>query len=210
MNRFLWLLIAVVALAHIFGGEVMTQQKHDQMLFTVVTIDGVGSGSGVVIHSKDDFTLILTAKHVVKKLDEVDITFHPDGQEYHGIVIKESKKRDLALVAVEGYTHPYVATLSTDLEPKVYTKVWKVGGGMSLTPHPGVGMITGLPKNGLMVSCHVIFGDSGGGVWVRDGLMQYRLVGIISQVGMVNRVAPLPHMGYAVDIATITRFLESI
>ena len=132
MNKLLWLVVTLIILTQIFGGGVVTQRKHDQMLFTVVTVDGVGSGSGVVIHSKDNFTLILTAKHVVKKMDEVDITFHPDGQEYHAIVVKVSKKRDLALLMVEGYTHPYVATLSTDLKPKVYTKVWKVGGGMRL------------------------------------------------------------------------------
>ena len=210
MNKLLWLVVTLIILTQFFGGGVMTQRKHDQMLFTVVTVDGVGSGSGVVVHSKDNLTLILTAKHVVKKMDEVDITFHPDGQEYHAIVVRVSKKRDLALLAVEGYTHPYVATLSTDLNPRVYSEVWKVGGGMSLVPHPGVGMITGLPKNHIMHDAGTIFGDSGGGLFIKDELGHFHLTGIIVSVGMVGPQSPLPHIGFAHDIETIIRFLESV
>lgn len=211
MKRLFWLLVSIGILAHIFGGEAMKiQQKQEQMLFTVVTVEGSGSGSGVVVYSKDNFTLILTAKHVVKETDEVDITFYPNMEEHVGHVYKLSKKRDLALIVVEGYTHKYVATLSTDLKPQVYAEVWKVGAGMSHHPHPGVGIITGLPKNGIMHNAHTIFGDSGGGVFIQDALGQYHLTGIIVAVAMANKLAPLPHMGYAHDIATINRFLNNL
>lgn len=185
-----------------------TKQKHEQMLFTAVTVEGEGSGSGVVISSEEDFTLILTAKHVVEGTDEVDITFYPDGEEHVGSIIKMSKKRDLALIAVEGYTHPYVAEIAGNELPAVYTPIWKVGGGLSIAPHPGEGIITGLPKNIIQHDAGTIFGDSGGGLFVQDEDEQFRLLGIIIAVAMAGK-SPMTHIGLAQDIGCITRFLST-
>lgn len=190
------------------------QQQQEQMLFTVVRVEAVGNGSGVVIFSDRDSsgeerTLILTAKHVVKGTDEVDIVFYPNGEEVVGKVIKRSGKRDLALILVTGHIHPYVASLSTDMNPRVYSEVWKAGGGLSITPHPAKGMLTGVPKNHIQVDAGIIFGDSGGGIFIQDKLGQYHLTGIIVTVAMAGRVSPMPHIGMAHDIATIIRFINS-
>jgi S1-C subfamily serine protease len=184
------------------------QQKHNQMLFTVATVEGCGSGSGVVIFADDDFTMILTAKHVVEKCDEIDVTFYPSKEHHIGTVVKTSKKRDLAMVMVEGYRHPNVATISTNMTPRVYEPVWKVGGGLGLIPHPAEGIITGLSKVGFMYSAPTIFGDSGGAVFIEDDFGDYHLTGITIAVGARDNQA-VPHLGYAHDIATIVRFINS-
>ena len=210
MNKLLWLLVVAIVVYHFGGSEMRIQQKQEQMLFTVVTVDGGGSGSGVVAFTGDGSTFILTAKHVVEGMDFVDVTFYPSNEVYSALVIKESKTHDLAVLEVEDYEHHYKASLSSDMKPRVYDTVWKVGGGLGLEPYPGSGIITGLPKFGIMHNALTIFGDSGGGIFIEDELGQFHLTGIIVSVGMVRRGVPLPHVGYAHDIATISRFINSI
>jgi S1-C subfamily serine protease len=186
------------------GGSIM--QKHVEMLYPVVRIDAGALGSGVVILSQENYSLILTAKHVVGLKRKVKIVFYPDEVEYDGKVIKRSKDHDLALIRVEHY-HPYVAKFALNLCPPVFTKVYKVGGGLGLEPFPGEGIVTGIDDYVMTVSSLIIFGDSGGALFVKeDG--HYRLTGTLVAVAS-SKGGPVYHIGVVHNMNSILEFLNA-
>ena len=193
------------------GGKAMNMQKQVEMLYPVVGIDAGVHGSGVVIFSgKDDnnksHSLILTAKHVIGRKRKVLVTFYPNDVEYPATVVQKSKLYDLALLRVE-HAHPYVAEFSTYDKPPVFTKVYKVGGGLSTEPFPGEGIISGHGKKILALSASLIFGDSGGAAYVHQ-YDHYYLVGILVAVGS-SHGQPVSHVAFAHDMDAINEFLDA-
>ena len=205
--RWLLFILIVLYLTTYRSEEMEIQMKTEQMLYSTVSIKtNSGHGSGVIIASRDGITLVLTAKHVVRNAKKPRIRVYPDETEYKATVVARSKKYDLAILSFEG-THPYVADISTDLDPSVFEKIYKVGAGHSLDPYPGVGMITAIEDDLMQVDCGVVMGDSGGPLFVKvDG--NYHLVGIIMAVGMLGPTTPIYHQGYAVGITAIWDFLS--
>jgi S1-C subfamily serine protease len=188
------------------------QMKNEQMLYTSVSIrTNNGSGSGVIIHSQPSadgnpaITVVLTAKHVIKNAKKPRIRVYPDETEFKAKVIKRSKKYDLALMAFEGY-HPYVAKLPNDYTLRVYEKMYKMGAGHSDDPYPGEGIITLVEDDRMQIDCGIVFGDSGGPVFIKDD-DDYILVGIITMVGMLNEDTPVYHQGIAHNNTAIWEFL---
>ena len=204
-----WLLIILVFLflTAYRSEDMKIQRKHEQMLYPSVSIrTNNGSGSGVIIASGDGLTVILTAKHVIKNAKKPRIRVYPDETEYKATVVKRSKQYDLALLSIET-EHPYVATLPDDLDIQVFQKIYKMGaGGGSDDPYPGEGMITALNEDSMQIDCGIVMGDSGGGIWVKDG-DNYNLVGIITMVGMLGPNTPVYHMGLAHNITAIMDFV---
>ena len=188
--------------------EMEIQQKHEQMLYPSVSIgrDDGGHGSGVVIAAQQGIILILTAAHVVKRAGLLTVVLFPEETEHTATVIKISQKHDLALLAVEG-EHPYVATLSEGPTPLVYQEVWKVGAGGSQDPHPGAGHITLYEGDLMMIDSGIVFGDSGGPVFIEteEG---YELIGIIVVVAALSTGVPVFHQGMAHNLETLWDFLS--
>jgi S1-C subfamily serine protease len=188
--------------------ETEIAQKHDELLYTVVGIScKSGNGSGVVI-SSGEYTTILTAKHVIGRCKNAQVTFYPSGESFPVIASNKSKDYDLAVLIVK-HTHPYVATLSGNREVPVFTEVFKVGGGLSLKPFPGVGIVTGHGNNMFQLSSDVIYGDSGGGAFILES-MEYRLIGINIAVAKAYPDHPMPHIGFAHDLDSILDFLSTL
>ena len=190
--------------------EMEIQKKHNQMLYPSVSIgrsDG-GHGSGVVVDADKGITLILTAGHVVKGADLLTVVLYPDETEHSAVVVRMSQKYDLALVAIEG-EHPYVAIMSDGPIPLVYQKVWKVGSGAGQDPHPGAGMITQYDGDLMMVDVGIVFGDSGGPIFIKteEG---YHLIGITIMVAALGPQSPIFHQGIAHNIETLWDFLAQM
>ena len=212
--RWLLLTLTILCLTTYRSEDMKIQMKTEQMLYPSVSIRTKnGSGSGVIIHSQpatDDspaITMVLTAKHVIKRAKKPRIRVYPDETEYKATVIKRSKKYDLALMSFEGY-HPYIAKLDGLADLRVYTKIYKMGAGHSDDPYPGEGIVTVIEDDFMQIDCGIVFGDSGGPLFTKDG-DDYNLVGIIVAVGMLGPHVPVYHQGIAHNLDAILDFLSS-
>ena len=181
------------------------KQKHEQMLYTGVLVsrkDG-GHGSGVVIGAKNGITVVLTCKHVVKGKTKLRVKTYPDEVERPAKVLLRSSTHDLAILTFEG-EHPYVASLSGVVEPKVYEKVWSVGAGNAHDPYPGTGIIASVDDTdeSMVIDTETVYGDSGGPVFVKeDG--EYCLAGIVYAVHLLDKDTPVYHQGIAHTLLAI-------
>lgn len=172
-------------------------------LDTVVLVRHDNStGSGVLIFTEGNHSVIITALHNVQGVDEVTIvTF--DNEIHTGRVIKRGTVHDLALIAIN---KPYtVAKLGTPQVLPPLTKVVKVGAGGADRPFPTEGIVAGFHDNIVTTTTPVWFGDSGGGLFYNG-----RLVGIIVRIGVYNTpVIPLPvtHLAVSENIFSIMNFI---
>ena len=182
-------------------------RKMNEMLYTGVhiAVSNGGSGSGIIIYSGNGYSLILTAKHLLRKNTKLRVTVYPDEVTYPATLVKVSKAYDLALLSIDA-EHDHVAEMTTYLELPVYYKVWKVGCGSGLEPHPDEGMVTAFEDEYMMSSAPITFGDSGGGIFVNEE-GHYKLFGTIVMVG-VGSGHPTPHHGYSHTILAIAEFLS--
>ena len=190
----------------VYGGDAMNiQKKHEQMLYPVVSVIAKGKGSGVVIYSGEGYSLILTAKHNLNLMSETEVRFFPSKEKYPATIFKIGKGIDLAILKVD-HEHPYVALMFYDAVPKVFTDVYKVGGGLGLEPFPTEGIISSVKDGLLSVTSPIIFGDSGGAIYI-DHLGSYLLVGIVISVAHVQK-APITHIGFGYNMKTVAKFLD--
>lgn len=213
MKTLFFVVLILVLFIGIFTGvrEMKTSSKLE-MLYSaaLITVDGKGGGSGIVIHSdnKIESSLIITARHVVKDAEPGDlwVTLYPSGLKYPASVIRLSDMYDLALIRVDVY-HPNVAKLGKVRLLLPFTEVTKIGSGLGMTPFPTTGIVESFSKTeGLMtVSSPVIFGDSGGGIFIKEKT-GYRLVGIVIALPAANKM-PISHMGIAHNVYAIMQFL---
>lgn len=204
-----FLLAVLLSVASTVGGHEMDiVHKLEQMLYPSVRIQtgNEGTGSGVVIESNNDYTLILTARHVIDHNKVLTVVTYPDEEEHSALVVKVSLKYDLAIIAIKS-SHPYVAKLADLSEYSVFTPVWKVGAGLGLDPHPGDGIITINEEDTMTINAHVIYGDSGGPVFIEDN-GKYKLVGIVYSVAIVNPIVPASHIGQAHNLNAVWDFLS--
>ena len=210
MKRLMQVLLMFGLLTTTQGSTVMEtiEKKNAQMLYTGVAIgtDTGSSGSGVIVGSSAEATVILTARHVVQGAQLLTAVIFPDETEHTATIIKLSQKYDLALIAID-VGHPYVALLSDGPTPVVYQEVFKVGAGAGSDPHPGTGIISSYDDELMMVDTGVTYGDSGGGIWVdEDG--EYKLIGTIVMVGTIGQGVPIYHQGLALNREVLFDFLS--
>jgi S1-C subfamily serine protease len=153
--------------------------------------EGIASGSGTII-SKDG--LIVTAAHVVRGADLVDVTF-PDGTRRKAKVLGGDAGRDIALARInEAGEYPFVE-LGHSKDLKIGDIVVAMGhaGGFDDRRQPPVrlGRIFDTnPKGFLRSDCTLIGGDSGGPLFDLDG----KIVGVHSNIGVdmsVNNDVPI-------------------
>jgi len=196
--------------------------KIDQMLKTVVKVERVndeGSGSGVVVFS-EDYTLIVSAKHVTDGQEKFNIIMHDRVVE--ATMVRESETHDLALLRVEGH-YNYVAHLhSVNLRP--FDEIFIVGAGDGFSPYPAMGIVANPYNNRelrpqdtdevLQVSAPTISGDSGGGIF-RQHHDHYALVGILTaqrqhtvQFGRYYLGVPVDNVGHGLHVKVVQDFLN--
>ena len=172
------------------------QKKREEMLYPTVTLQTEkGMGTGVIFHTEEGMSLILTAKHVIQNTEQVVVTIYPDERMYRAAIFKESINSDLAVLRIKGEV-PFAAVLSTNLDLQVFTEIYKVGGGGGADPYPGTGIITAVDEMLMTMDTGTVMGDSGGGLFALEE-DEYRLVGIIIAVSALGGKLPVYHRGIA-------------
>ena len=185
------------------------QDKYEQMLYPTVRIEtDKGSGSGVAIDTHGGYTVILTARHVVKDAKKVRVRFYPSETEYVAQVTKISKDYDLAIITVLNYEHDHVTNWVDPYELLIFQDTYKVGAALgSENLRVTEGLVSEVWEYGFVTSSPVVWGDSGGGIFVKDG-DEYVLVGITSALAVAFGTIPVFHIGYAVDMFAVEEFLN--
>jgi len=184
------------------------------------------SASGVVIQSSADpaRSLVLTTRHTLKGLDDVDLYVAPGGRSRlrrPATVIAVSSEADLALLRVDGLT---LSAAALGSEARLGDDVWVVAypWGRRLTVVSGVVSQVEPGTEGeddrgatVMVDASVSYGASGGGVYeAATG----RLIGVVEgyRTARMNvrgdpKLAvefPVPGETSVVPAGIIRRFLE--
>ena len=156
----------------------------------LVSMDGRGSGSGVVV-SEDG--LILTAAHVTSSMPNGVIVIFPDGTRKAGEILGADYNRDASMVQItdEG-KYPFVSTgQSNGLQRNQWTVALGHSGGFDPTRKPPVRLGRVLANTDFVVTdTAVVGGDSGGPLFDVEG----RVIGIHSNIGMTlseNRHVPI-------------------
>lgn len=176
-----------------------------EVLYPTVRVECLGVGSGVVIASQDDTTLILTAKHVLAKKHKCRVTLYPEEITYPATVVAKSKDHDLALIQIQAET-PFVARLPDNPKYEKTMSVWKAGCGAGHDPFVAKGHLGDINPDHILFTAPVVGGDSGGGVYTRRG-KHYVLIGIITAHAM-GPTGAVHHLGYAHNWDSIMEFLS--
>jgi S1-C subfamily serine protease len=133
------------------------------------------------------------------------------------LIVAYDEKRDLALLQITDKERkmPHVAYLypeKKDGGPWIFEEVYAVGAGLGKPPFPTRGMLAGFGKdrNGLslwLATAPIIFGNSGGALFVHSQRGKYELIGVPSGVSVYGW-AVVAHMGWARPITEIRQFLR--
>lgn len=194
------------------------------------TIQLLGTGSGSIVYSRLNNsglveTYILTCSHLYDgstdpdyyEFDHFDIEvfdFLGHKKTYTAFLIKNNSAKDTMVLKLDENKQMFeTAKFVTREEAKqldIFEPVLAVGCGLSSRPYPGFGVISGtyLEYAGIedlwQVSAPIIYGNSGGGLFVaKNG----KLFGIVSR-GAVHRGVMQNHMGYIINPITILDWLE--
>ncbi len=194
--------------------------KTDNMIRPIVNIStSSGSyGSGVVFFS-EDYTLIITAYHVISQ--EAWIKADINGEIYEVTIVKEDIDLDLAVLRAEMHTD-FVAHIHKEVTLHPFDKVYLVGAGQSEDPYPTLGIIS-IPlvddKDSkrhelVQISAPVVGGTSGGAIYRRHH-DHYEWVGLVDKMALQRLQisynyavgAPVNNMAFAIPIAVVKTFI---
>jgi len=133
-------------------------------------------------------------------------------------IMAYDKSRDLALLKVEDEERPmpYVATIyPEDLDdgPWIFQTVYAVGAGLGKPPFPTMGLLAGYGRdqdgNALYLSTSpIIYGNSGGSLYVYSPRNHYELIGVPSMVSAYGWGSVVSHMAWSRPISEIRIFLR--
>ncbi len=128
------------------------------------------------------------------------------------------KSRDLALLQISDMERemPYVAMLyPEDLDdgPWIFQTVYAVGAGLGKPPFPTMGLLAGYGRdqdgNALYLSTSpIIYGNSGGSLYVYSPRNHYELIGVPSMVSAYGWGSVVSHMAWSRPISEIRLFLR--
>ena len=182
---------------------------------SVIVVTRTGSGSGTVIATDADTTLVLTAEHVVAGSERhVRIALNAEVTSLAGkpvvvpaLVVFADKGVDLALLATaEPLCLPALPIAA--VEPEIYETVIIVGAPMGLEGTAVPGLLTAKDKrlHGMdlwEITGLTFFGSSGGTLANTRG----ELIGVPIVVAVWNSL-PIPQIGFAVPLSSIHDFLD--
>ena len=128
------------------------------------------------------------------------------------------KSRDLALLQISDTERamPYVARLypeDVDEGPWIFQTVYAVGAGLGKPPFPTMGLLAGYGRdqdgNALYLSTSpIIYGNSGGSLYVYSPRNHYELIGVPSMVSAYGWGSVVSHMAWSRPISEIRLFLR--
>jgi S1-C subfamily serine protease len=172
-------------------------------------------GTGTIIKITDNYTYILTNRHMAKQQAAQVFVENIDKNDLvRAEILNNSKEVDLALVRVKGKLVGKSAIKGIDKCPQIGDKLFVVGHRMARPYVYSEGLYAGTIKwdNDKYESGHLqmpLFGgNSGSGVFNKEG----KLVGLIwaSSLYAVGGFIPAPDLGYIamVQIEDINNFLQ--
>ena len=165
----------------------------------------VAIGTGSIVKVTEDFTYILTNRHVAP-IDAQNIYIEKDGKRYKGRVIKNGITRDLSLVRMIGKI-PNTGVVKGLRKIKEQDKVYSVGmyfGYQDIYTEGTVGGWT--PHGSRLINMSAIYGCSGSGVYDSDGY----LVAVVYAVTAYNYFGIDTTKALCVPFIGIYTFLEEI
>jgi len=127
-------------------------------------------GSGTAISSNGRQTAILTARHVVERVNTPAIATFPDGTKLAGHAAVVCYEADAAIVVVQGRA-PGLAYIASEL-PAMQSTVWYGGfDGQAGWRHRQGRLVRQTSTGDWVITGPARGGDSGGPVWNQDGLI---------------------------------------
>lgn len=137
-------------------------------------------GTGTVIKADENYTYILTNKHVAPlKFPNINIYVIDDsGNQVKAKIIKNSKNFDLSIIRIEGKLLNKQAAKNINTTAKITDRVYIAGHHLGRPYTYGEGCIAGYDNIFLNVQVPALFGDSGSGVFNQNG----EIVGVLFAV----------------------------
>lgn len=216
-----YMLVGLIELATIETTDPLID-RYNQTFLPVVYIEniGVNSGTGMIIYSRDGYTFILTAQHVVAYGDNPLVVTQYSNRSYPVTILEEDKKNDLAILKIDSYDnfgHP-VKFLGKNEKVLVYETIYSVGHMLGKEVVATSGEIASLSRawqNGqkyITVSSPVFGGSSGGPTYIArqkwwKEFPTYYVIGVVSK-GDSYHGFMVPHIVYIEDYKTIAKFLQ--
>jgi len=167
-------------------------------------------GTGVVIQVTSKYTYILTNAHVTgNKMTDVTLYVQNEIMKIEAQYVKVHKNVDLAVIRVRGHLiGKRVIKGMAIAHPQ--DRVYLVGNYLAHIYTYGEGVFAGYNDEDDIIQLPCLFGDSGSGVFNKDGRLVALVEGIEGQI--IGGLFPLVDVAHAlcVDSASIELFLDTI
>lgn len=222
LNKILSIFLFFIGIAiGISADDLYSNNIPNDIISSVVIVN---SSTGIVVHSDENKTLILTAYHVIDNQLEspqdirVEILYQTPSNYFSGFELYQvssivyDNTCDLALLEINpDKIFPY-AEISEDSVSSILLgdDIWIAANPKSLYRSLKKGIVSAhrIVDNIRMleVSGGIIYGSSGGGVFDDSG----KLIGIISRVKTYKEWTlriPITYIGFAISLANIKSFL---
>lgn len=167
-------------------------------------------GTGSVIKITDNHTYILTNNHVAGKEEENVKLYIENGKEKIAAeVVRFHDIADMAVIRIQGKLDnktaiPGIATV--DIQDKVYV----VGNPLAVKNVYTEGVMVGYEDNDMLLQLPCIFGNSGSGIFNKDGNLVGLVYALENYPGFLGiPMARITHT-LAVDNKDIKRFLKEL
>lgn len=196
--------------------EIILEQKLKRINIVIINETMEAQGSGVTIKYKEKF-YVLSAGHMAKTLEDKLYLYENKKQICEMEIVKHdyndeefsTDNNDLLLLKPKNpYIKPNVYTELADVEPITGTEIYIVGNPMGIEDVISEGRCIEYIDNFMYYINHTYFGNSGGGVYTKDG----KLVGIVSHMWNLRPYPQVPDyiVNGAVRLNIIKKFLEGV
>lgn len=172
-----------------------------------------GAGSGVIVESGVDYSLILTCKHVVQGFADVKLLYRTTDKRFRkavGSVLRVDDSCDLALIKSSTKLQAPPVKLG-EHDPDLYEQVYSVANPQGYFGVPATGYVAGIGgshrgrKDRWLLQMPCAQGASGGPVMDLDD----NLIGLVSDLAR-DGTALLWNLTLAVPLSSIRGFLSVV
>lgn len=164
--------------------------------------DKVGTGTGTIVKVTDDYTYILTNRHMAPTVDSV-VLVQKDGILYKTEIVKIAIARDLALLRVAGKI-PNTNVVKGFAKAYEQDRVYSVGMYLGLQDIYTEGTVAGWEDESQLMNMPSLNGCSGSGIFDQDG----NLVAVLFAGNAYNFFAQDTAKAICVPFIGVYAFLE--
>ena len=184
----------------------------DEVSFPVGDEGGCWGGTGVVIKTGYNETYILTNNHVSGK-GEKDVKLYVENDKTHRLVkaeiVAQHKTVDAAVIKIYA-SLPGKKAITGIATANVQDDVYVVGNPLGVRDVYSEGVVAGYEDTSMLLQMPCIYGNSGSGVFNRDG----KLVGLVFALEMYHGFLGIPEArithSLVVDSVSIRTFLKDL